>query len=435
MSNHLMNQTGGDVVILLKGTLGPFLPIEWMLAAASIVHERLGVEVLLISSENLDEEHAREEICRRATACSRVVVVPVGVEPVPVAEVLSTLWFASLQPPVTVFTGEPFSARQIGLWLRGFLRQIEPGSRALELLTTSDLPERQLERLAAAAYWASQDGATVRIRALRPAAPIQTNGLCLPWFDCDHFQKLHWNAEGGAPSTGNPAGMAPPSWQWVTPSSLASWLIERYLSALQSRPLPLPCDQPVSDRVRDWSRLNALVAEEKALLPDQVAERLDSVSPRSMGSASLRYDANGRVPWDEIWTSFCDLALAGGPPHRGRLLESVDRESVVAAPEQYQRVVDELRRGIGLASGLPTRECDQLGWVGVECTDEHMAAWMLRAILVENVTVRREENVLYLPAGPHFRIEKEIKNVITSVAKTAHYWQAHLRTRQPPNPL
>jgi sirohydrochlorin cobaltochelatase len=71
----------------------------------------------------------------------------------------------------------------------------------------------------------------------------------------------------------------------------------------------------------------------------------------------------------------------------------------------------------------------------VICDDERMAAWMMRAILVENVIVRREANILYMPAGPAFRVEKEIKNVITSIAKTVHYWRAHLRSRQPPKPL
>jgi sirohydrochlorin cobaltochelatase len=62
----------------------------------------------------------------------------------------------------------------------------------------------------------------------------------------------------------------------------------------------------------------------------------------------------------------------------------------------------------------------------MECLDEEMALWMLRAIVVENVTVRREDRVLWFPAGPTFRLEKEIKNVVTVVAKTTHYWQEHL---------
>jgi len=37
-----------------------------------------------------------------------------------------------------------------------------------------------------------------------------------------------------------------------------------------------------------------------------------------------------------------------------------------------------------------------------------------------------QDKTLYLPAGPQFRIEREIKNVITVLAKTHHYWQEHI---------
>jgi hypothetical protein len=40
-------------------------------------------------------------------------------------------------------------------------------------------------------------------------------------------------------------------------------------------------------------------------------------------------------------------------------------------------------------------------------------------------SARCEGKTLELPAGPAYRIEKEIKNVITAVAKTCHYWQDH----------
>jgi sirohydrochlorin cobaltochelatase len=58
-----------------------------------------------------------------------------------------------------------------------------------------------------------------------------------------------------------------------------------------------------------------------------------------------------------------------------------------------------------------------------------MALWLLRAIVVENISVRREGTTLYFPAGPAFRLENEIKNVITVVAKTHHDWQEHVRTQ------
>ena len=55
-----------------------------------------------------------------------------------------------------------------------------------------------------------------------------------------------------------------------------------------------------------------------AILPETYQESYDDVQPTAMGSAALRFDREGRVAWNEIWTSFCDLAMAGGPPHKGR---------------------------------------------------------------------------------------------------------------------
>ena len=50
----------------------------------------------------------------------------------------------------------------------------------------------------------------------------------------------------------------------------------------------------------------------------------------------------------------------------------------------------------------------------------------MRAIIVENVMVRRQGYILFLPAGPQFTLQREIKNVVTVIAKTVHYWSAHL---------
>ena len=150
-----------------------------------------------------------------------------------------------------------------------------------------------------------------------------------------------------------------------------------------------------------------------------------AVSAAPMGSASLRYTDDGQVAWNEIWTDFCDLALAGGPPHRASLLEPVPPDEIKAVPDDYERVVAEIERGLSLVTGLPTVRSEKPGWVGLRCDDEEMALWILRAVVVENVCVRREGSVLYLPAGPAFQLEKEIKNVITVIAKTHHYWTEH----------
>ena len=149
------------------------------------------------------------------------------------------------------------------------------------------------------------------------------------------------------------------------------------------------------------------------------------VSAAPMGAAPLRYTDDGQVAWDQMWSGFCDLALAGGPRHRATLLEPATPAEVHAAPDAYARVVAEIERGLGLVTELPLVRGASPGWVGLQCDDAAMARWLLRAIAEENVSVRREGAVLFLPAAPGFRLDIEIKNVITVVAKTSHYWAEH----------
>lgn len=162
------------------------------------------------------------------------------------------------------------------------------------------------------------------------------------------------------------------------------------------------------------------------ILPPRYQDPGVQVSAAPMGAAALEYDKNGDVAWDEMWTGYCELALAGGAPHRGSLLEPVHENSIAANPEKYEWVLQELERGIKLVTGNPVVRSVTPGWIGMECESEEMALWLLRTIVVENVTVRREDTVLWFPAGPDFRLEREIKNVITVIAKTNHYWDEHV---------
>ena len=171
-----------------------------------------------------------------------------------------------------------------------------------------------------------------------------------------------------------------------------------------------------------FDRLNLRL---QTILPQEYQDSYESLQPVSMGSAGLKYDNDGRVAWDQIWGTFCDLAMAGGPPHKGALLEPASSTDVDAAPERYAAVAGEICRGIILATGLDARDSVVPGWIRVLCYSEAMAAWLLRAIVMENVAARCEGRRLDVPAGPHFRLEKEIKNVVTVVAKTSHYWLGH----------
>jgi sirohydrochlorin cobaltochelatase len=168
----------------------------------------------------------------------------------------------------------------------------------------------------------------------------------------------------------------------------------------------------------------------KIVLPTEYQESYESVQPVSMGSAGLKYAEDGQVAWDEIWDTFCDLAMAGGPPHKGSLLEPGTRSAIEAEPARYQVVVDEICRGITLVTDLPAAEAPVPGWVRVDCYSDVMAGWLLRAIVMENVAVRADGRALDLPAAPHFRLEKEIKNVVTVIAKTCHYYLGHMPRSQ-----
>jgi len=164
----------------------------------------------------------------------------------------------------------------------------------------------------------------------------------------------------------------------------------------------------------------------RTLLPEDYQESYEEVQPVSMGSAGLRYDANGKVAWNEMWDTFCDLAMAGGPPHKGRLLEPAPPAAIDEQPDRYAAVVEEIRRGIRMVTGLDAESGPAPGWVRVICESDAMAGWLLRAIVIENVAVQADGPHLELPASPAYRVEKEIKNVVTVIAKTCHYWQEHM---------
>jgi hypothetical protein len=177
--------------------------------------------------------------------------------------------------------------------------------------------------------------------------------------------------------------------------------------------------------------LEALEARVRAVLPEEYQDSYQELQPVSMGSAGLKFDATGRVAWNEIWGSFCDLAMAGGPPHKGALLAPGVEADIDAQADRYAEVVEELCRGVMMAAGLDAQPSPRPGWIRVECYGQVMADWLLRAIAMENVAVRREGEMIDLPAGPRFRLDKEIKNVITVIAKTSHYWLEHMsRTQQ-----
>jgi sirohydrochlorin cobaltochelatase len=142
-----------------------------------------------------------------------------------------------------------------------------------------------------------------------------------------------------------------------------------------------------------------------------------------MAAAPIKYAADGSVDWGNMWDSFCVLAREGGPPHRSQMLGA--QEDADALSDGYRFAVNEICRGIFEVSGLRA-EADRPGWIGVRCHSAGMARWLAESIEQENVQARAEGTLLYVPAGDSYTLKGEIKNVITAVAKTTHYWGEHL---------
>lgn len=147
------------------------------------------------------------------------------------------------------------------------------------------------------------------------------------------------------------------------------------------------------------------------------------ISSAPMCSAPMVYNADGSVAWEQMWDSFCALATAGGPPHRAKMLEVPAQDDPTSAA--YQRVGDELIRGIQLVSGMAASHATP-GWLAVKCKHAAHARWMSEQIAYENVQCYAEGDFIYLPVASTFALTGEIKNVITVVAKTSHYWEDHV---------
>lgn len=146
----------------------------------------------------------------------------------------------------------------------------------------------------------------------------------------------------------------------------------------------------------------------------------------SMSSAPFVYREDGRPDWGAMWQGFCELALYGGPPHRGEAdaLHAVENPLEMPANEEIDAIA-EIRRGIYETTGLFSEPAEP-GWLAVTCHSKKMAAWMAASIILENVDARCDEERLLVPAHPSFRLKNEVKSVITVVAKCNHYWQAHI---------
>jgi sirohydrochlorin cobaltochelatase len=376
----------------------------------------------------------------------RLVIVPFGLASADLSVAKSALVFSSSHRVQELFLAQRMRNRDWADLIAAMVAGDDPSPdcaaypelhpKQVILVSSSEANQDVGEELAGISHWlGQQDGLSASYALLGGERPVFDESVAGRF---EHLLIVPWRVDALCLSVGSidrPAIIGsrsnpPRSFEMLGHGALSSVLTNKFLEAFELPSIALLEDEFRSSGASAFGPagergLTRLQMEMNDWLPSAYSSGTDTVRPRSMGSAKLAYDEQGRVAWDKIWTSFCDLAMAGGPPHRGKLLEAITAETALRSPDAYAGVLAELERGITLASGLATTKCLVPGWVGVQCDNEEMAAWLLRAIIVENIMVRREESILYLPAAPHFALEREIKNVVTSVAKTVHYWRAH----------
>ena len=124
---------------------------------------------------------------------------------------------------------------------------------------------------------------------------------------------------------------------------------------------------------------------------------------RAMTSAPFVWPPRTAGPdWGSMWTTFCELALYGGPPQRGP--ESALRAPTARRRGSTARCSPRCAAGSGRRPGS-TRSRARPGWLAVTCDSPTMAAWMCAAIILENVDARVDDDRLMLPAGPGYTAE------------------------------
>ncbi len=56
-----------------------------------------------------------------------------------------------------------------------------------------------------------------------------------------------------------------------------------------------------------------------------------------------------------------------------------------------------------------------------------MAAWILRALAAENITVRREGTTVFVPVASQVTLENEIVDIVLAVASVFHFFEDHIQ--------
>ncbi len=146
-----------------------------------------------------------------------------------------------------------------------------------------------------------------------------------------------------------------------------------------------------------------------------------------MASAPFVYNDKGEVMWNQMWDNFCVLAKEGGPPHRDTLLKGKGIDKTKIATPEYEYIIDQTMRGLSMVTHY-TAQFRENGCIEMWLKSPNQAKWFADIINSENVECKIKGRSIFLPLNYDFTLEKEIKNVVTVVAKAEHYWKNHRTT-------
>ena len=185
---------------------------------------------------------------------------------------------------------------------------------------------------------------------------------------------------------------------------------------------------PVTLATAPVARLDALRAGLGRDLDAQTREYAPPARPdpaEAMSSAPFVWREDGRPDWARMWTTFCELALYGGPPHRGPEQRAAGAERRGGRGSDAAMLA-EMRRGIWETTGLYAES----GAAGLARRHvRHRPRWPPGCARPSSsrMSTRGSTRIgLLVPAGPDYQLKDEVKSIITVVAKTHHYWQAHV---------
>ena len=85
--------------------------------ACALLGPRLGCEVSLVESNDPEDFESPGSLHRSSRIYHRVVITPLGFEPVPLEQIRAACWFGKIPAASKVYLAEPLSAREVGEWI------------------------------------------------------------------------------------------------------------------------------------------------------------------------------------------------------------------------------------------------------------------------------------------------------------------------------